>query len=184
MTCWCAISVWQFYGYQCLMLLSSWLFVAGHLTTNVGGSNTRSGSRSPGPASRRYSPNADKDLNSRKYDHDHDDDYDHSDDPPPAYSSVISSSPTRQGRSYDISSNPKLFPVAAPPRPPPATKPKPADYVTALYDYEAQAEGDLSFKKNDRIEVIERTADANGWWTGRLNRKTGLFPGKCNDVVF
>jgi len=95
---------------------------------------------------------------------------------------VVSTSPPRQGSSYNISSNPKLFPVATPPRPP--VKPKLANYVTALYDYEAQADGDLSFKKNDRIEVIERTADTNGWWTGRLNGKTGLFPGKCNDVVF
>ncbi|CAG8476822.1 7767_t:CDS:2 [Paraglomus occultum] len=153
----------------------------GRLTTKVGEgsrSNRRSDSRSPGPVSREYSRNADKDLKSRKYDRDrYDDDYDHEDDPPPAYSSVISSSPTRKGSSYNISSNPKLFPVAAPPRPPPATKPRPKNYVTALYDYEAQAEGDLSFKKNDRIEVIERTADANGWWTGKLNGKTGLFPG-------
>ncbi|KAI9475511.1 MAG: hypothetical protein EXX96DRAFT_596033 [Benjaminiella poitrasii] len=50
-------------------------------------------------------------------------------------------------------------------------------YVVALYDYTAQAEGDLSFKKDDRIEVLERTADANDWWKGRLNGVVGVFPG-------
>ncbi|KAI9331734.1 hypothetical protein BDR26DRAFT_824320 [Obelidium mucronatum] len=50
-------------------------------------------------------------------------------------------------------------------------------YVTALYDYQAQAEGDLSFQRDDRIEVVERTADPNDWWTGRLRGQTGIFPG-------
>ncbi|CAO3638152.1 unnamed protein product [Mucor hiemalis] len=50
-------------------------------------------------------------------------------------------------------------------------------FVVALYDYAAQAEGDLSFKKDDRIEIVEKTADTNDWWTGRLNGITGVFPG-------
>ncbi|KAG0785063.1 hypothetical protein G6F22_008092 [Rhizopus arrhizus] len=50
-------------------------------------------------------------------------------------------------------------------------------FVVALYDYHAQAEGDLSFRKDDRIELVTRTADANDWWTGRLNGMTGVFPG-------
>lgn len=50
-------------------------------------------------------------------------------------------------------------------------------FVVALYDYTAQAEGDLSFKKDDRIEIIQKTADTNDWWTGRLNGITGVFPG-------
>ncbi|KAL9553871.1 hypothetical protein MBANPS3_003077 [Mucor bainieri] len=55
---------------------------------------------------------------------------------------------------------------------------QPAKFVVALYDYTAQAEGDLSFKKDDRIEIIEKTNDTNDWWTGRLNGITGVFPGK------
>ncbi|KAI8347350.1 hypothetical protein BD560DRAFT_338482 [Blakeslea trispora] len=50
-------------------------------------------------------------------------------------------------------------------------------FAVALYDYTAQAEGDLSFKKDDKIEIVERTADTNDWWTGRLNGVTGVFPG-------
>ena len=51
------------------------------------------------------------------------------------------------------------------------------NFVVALYDYTAQAEGDLSFKKDDRIEIVQKTADTNDWWTGRLNGLTGVFPG-------
>ncbi|CAO1616996.1 unnamed protein product [Parajaminaea phylloscopi] len=69
------------------------------------------------------------------------------------------------------------------PPPPPPTKPKPGaavrkDYVVALYDYAAQAEGDLSLKAGDRIEVTERTASTEDWWTGvGPDGSTGVFPG-------
>ncbi|RHZ49707.1 hypothetical protein Glove_517g2 [Diversispora epigaea] len=68
----------------------------------------------------------------------------------------------------------------APPPPVPITAPKPKivrNYVIALYDYDAQAEGDLSFKKDDKIEVIERTQNINDWWKGRLDGTIGVFPG-------
>ncbi|TPX65163.1 hypothetical protein CcCBS67573_g08207 [Chytriomyces confervae] len=52
-----------------------------------------------------------------------------------------------------------------------------ATFVTALYDYQAQADGDLPFMRDDRIELIERTPDPNDWWTGRLRGATGIFPG-------
>ncbi|KAI0321010.1 hypothetical protein OF83DRAFT_1052026 [Amylostereum chailletii] len=67
------------------------------------------------------------------------------------------------------------------PPPPPALKPKPkpaVQYVVALYDFAAQADGDLDFKTGDRIEVVERTGNTEDWWTGRLNGQTGVFPGK------
>ncbi|KAH9994379.1 BAR-domain-containing protein [Russula vinacea] len=65
------------------------------------------------------------------------------------------------------------------PPPPPPLKPKPArvNYVVALYDFSAQADGDLDFKVGDRIEVIERTDSSEDWWTGRLDGRTGVFPG-------
>ena len=68
------------------------------------------------------------------------------------------------------------------PPPPPPLKPKPSlapqvQYVVALYDFVAQADGDLSFKTGDRIEVVERTASAEDWWTGRVNGQQGVFPG-------
>ena len=53
-------------------------------------------------------------------------------------------------------------------------------YVVALYDFDAQAEGDLDFKVGDRIEVVERTGSSEDWWTGKLNGKQGVFPGKIH----
>jgi SH3 domain len=50
-------------------------------------------------------------------------------------------------------------------------------YVVALYDFEAQADGDLSFKTGDRIEIVEKTESAEDWWTGKLNGQQGVFPG-------
>jgi amphiphysin len=50
-------------------------------------------------------------------------------------------------------------------------------YVIALYDFEAQAEGDLSFRRDDKIEVVEKTENQNDWWTGKINGMTGQFPG-------
>lgn len=49
-------------------------------------------------------------------------------------------------------------------------------YCLALYDYDAQADGDLSFKRNDKIEVVQKTDKDNDWWTGRLKGQTGVFP--------
>lgn len=69
---------------------------------------------------------------------------------------------------------------------PPPPKPKPgrlsampaAETVTALYDYEAQADGDLSFSAGDVIEVTQRTANENEWWSGKVDGRQGQFPGK------
>ncbi|KAJ4485486.1 BAR-domain-containing protein [Lentinula aciculospora] len=68
------------------------------------------------------------------------------------------------------------------PPPPPPLKPKPKLvpkplFVVALYDFAAQAEGDLSFNTGDRIEIVEKTASAEDWWTGKLNGLQGVFPG-------
>jgi amphiphysin len=63
--------------------------------------------------------------------------------------------------------------------PPPLLPRKPSaagNYVTALYDYEAQADGDLSFSAGDRIQVTERKGP-NEWWTGTCNGVQGVFPG-------
>ncbi|ORY87763.1 putative BAR adaptor protein RVS167 [Protomyces lactucae-debilis] len=64
--------------------------------------------------------------------------------------------------------------------PPPPTKPsalKKKEVAVALYDYAAQADGDLSFAAGDRIEVVQRTDESNDWWTGKLNGRQGVFPG-------
>ncbi|KAF9437927.1 hypothetical protein BGZ76_010470 [Entomortierella beljakovae] len=77
-------------------------------------------------------------------------------------------------------SGPRAFSpaIAGKKGPPPPVPPKKigASIVVALYDYDAQQAGDLSFRKDDRIELLERTADVNGWWTGSLNGHKGIFP--------
>lgn len=85
--------------------------------------------------------------------------------PPPAYSAPSSgATPTLAGK-------------RPPPPPPPSSRPKAAvQYVTALYDYVGQAEGDLSFNAGDRIEVVKKTESDQDWWTGRLNGYEGQFP--------
>ena len=93
------------------------------------------------------------------------------DNPPPPYSPGPSSAALSAA-------------AAGKPKPPPP-KPKPsrlsgvptAETVTALYDYSASQEGDLSFKQGDIIEIVTRTQNNNEWWTGKLNGKQGQFPG-------
>jgi len=76
--------------------------------------------------------------------------------------------------------------VAAAKSKPPPPKPKPsrfsgvpmAETCTALYDYEAQAEGDLSFTAGEIIEIVQRGASENEWWTGKVAGRQGQFPGE------
>lgn len=71
---------------------------------------------------------------------------------------------------------------------PPPPKPKPGrlsgapvvETVTALYPYEAQAEGDLSFNAGDTIEVVQRTDNVEEWWIGKIGGRQGQFPGKSS----
>ncbi|KAF2140561.1 uncharacterized protein K452DRAFT_288643 [Aplosporella prunicola CBS 121167] len=112
--------------------------------------------------------------------------------PPPAYSPALAS-PTIQTslaaggadmkRSASTGSNWSAAAKAKAAPPPPKPKPSrlsgvPApETCTALYDYEAQAEGDLSFTAGDTIEIITRTQNVNEWWIGKVGYKQGQFPG-------
>lgn len=94
--------------------------------------------------------------------------------PPPAYSTAAPTAyappqPAAQPKAPAASGGFSRAPV-----PPPTSG---GDYVIALYDFDAQAEGDLSFRKDDKIEVVQRSQDENDWWTGRLRGQTGIFPG-------
>jgi len=81
---------------------------------------------------------------------------------PPAYS------PTG-----GLNSSPSL--KRPPPPPPPMAKPK-VEICTALYDYAATAEGDLSFNAGDKIELITKTESTEDWWVGRVHGQQGNFP--------
>jgi len=99
--------------------------------------------------------------------------------PPPPYSPTTALSPPNSAGLMAISSIAKSKGPAPPP-----PKPKPArlsgqhiETVTALYDYEAQAEGDLSFSTGEVIEITQRTGNSNEWWKGKIGTRQGQFPG-------
>ncbi|KAL2773500.1 SH3 domain-containing YSC84-like protein 1 isoform 3, partial [Daubentonia madagascariensis] len=48
--------------------------------------------------------------------------------------------------------------------------------VTALYSFEGQQPGDLSFQAGDRITVISKTDSHFDWWEGKIRGQTGIFP--------
>ncbi|XP_017565902.1 mitogen-activated protein kinase kinase kinase 21 isoform X1 [Pygocentrus nattereri] len=50
---------------------------------------------------------------------------------------------------------------------------------TAVYDYEASGEDELSLRRGDVVEVLSKDAAVSGdegWWTGKLNHRVGIFP--------
>ena len=47
--------------------------------------------------------------------------------------------------------------------------------VTAIYDYAADKEDELTFSEGSTIYVLKKNDD--GWWEGVMNGVTGLFPG-------
>jgi amphiphysin len=49
-------------------------------------------------------------------------------------------------------------------------------YAVALYSFDGQSAGDLSFKESDRIKVIKKTDSTDDWWEGELRGRKGSFP--------
>ena len=71
--------------------------------------------------------------------------------------------------------------IAAKKKPPPPPPPKrlPSNqglWVTALYDFAGQGQGDLAFKEGDRIKVVQKTDSTDEWWEGELRGIQGSFP--------
>lgn len=50
----------------------------------------------------------------------------------------------------------------------------PVCQVIALYDYAAANQDEMSFSKDQLINVLDKNNP--DWWKGEINGKTGLFP--------
>ncbi|KAG9245908.1 hypothetical protein BJ878DRAFT_533579 [Calycina marina] len=108
----------------------------------------------------------------------------------PSFSSQNSLAPTpspEPGRltpsSYGTSPNGSYFQQAAiakkkPPPPPPKRigSSSLALYAVALYPFDGQSQGDLSFSEGDRIKVVKKTDSTDDWWEGQLHGRKGSFP--------
>jgi hypothetical protein len=76
---------------------------------------------------------------------------------------------------------PKKSPPARPTAPKPAYKGKEdLPQVVAKFDFKAEQEGDLGFKKGDIITVLKKTDSDNDWWYVSLKPSTNspLFAGR------
>ena len=64
-----------------------------------------------------------------------------------------------------------------PPPPPPKRIPSSQGvWVTALYEFAGEGQGDLSFREGDKIKVVKKTDSTDDWWEGELKGVQGSFP--------
>jgi len=49
-------------------------------------------------------------------------------------------------------------------------------YAVALYSFNGENQGDLSFKEGDQIKVVKKTESVDDWWEGELRGVRGSFP--------
>uniref|UniRef100_A0A8C9R796 Mitogen-activated protein kinase kinase kinase n=1 Tax=Scleropages formosus TaxID=113540 RepID=A0A8C9R796_SCLFO len=57
-------------------------------------------------------------------------------------------------------------------------------FWTAVFDYEATADEELTLRRGDLLEVLSKDSKVSGdegWWTGKIQDKVGIFP--CNYVT-
>ena len=70
--------------------------------------------------------------------------------------------------------------------PPPPVKRTPSNrdvWVTALYDFAGQGQGDLVFREGDQIRVVKKTGSTDDWWEGELKGVQGSFPANYCQAV-
>ncbi|KAI9247696.1 hypothetical protein BDA99DRAFT_253801 [Phascolomyces articulosus] len=87
----------------------------------------------------------------------------------------VVSPPPNYGQSFQ-QTQPLQQQKRAPPPPPPKPQTLKKEYVVALYDLDAQQDGDLTIRAGDRIEIIEKTDDTMDWWKGKIGQREGMFP--------
>lgn len=97
--------------------------------------------------------------------------------PPPQ----LSSSVPQYGKKVSIQTTPKVsIPKAATP-PPPVYAPEPKrKEARVLYAYAPQHPGDLELIVGTIVEV---TKSESGWWEGKFNGNTGIFPANYVELI-
>ncbi|XP_072153735.1 mitogen-activated protein kinase kinase kinase 11 isoform X2 [Bemisia tabaci] len=61
----------------------------------------------------------------------------------------------------------------------PSRQGPPLSLWTALYDYQAQGEDELSLHRGEIVQVLStdyKISGDEGWWTGKIGDKVGIFP--------
>jgi hypothetical protein len=102
-------------------------------------------------------------------------DYFSRDRQPSSHSNSIPSSLTGTGISTP-SLSAQISSKKKPPPPPPRISSHQHVFVTALYDFDGQGDGDLIFKEGDRIRIVKKTDSTDDWWQGELRGVKGAFP--------
>lgn len=60
-----------------------------------------------------------------------------------------------------------------------AREAEPTAHWTAVFDYEATADDELSLRRGDLVEVLSKdslVSGDEGWWTGMIADRVGIFP--------
>nr|XP_029523840.1 intersectin-1-like isoform X2 [Oncorhynchus nerka] len=90
---------------------------------------------------------------------------------PKSYVKLISG-PVRKSMSIESGSSDSP-PIMKRPTPSPTKSMDPGEEYIAMYTYESNEQGDLTFQQGDVIVVTKKEGD---WWTGVVSGKTGVFP--------
>lgn len=88
---------------------------------------------------------------------------------------------THRASSNSLATTMSNHSIAAKKKPPPPPPPKRLashqfEYVIALYDFDGQSHGDLSFREGDRIRIVKKTQNQEDWWEGEKGGVQGAFP--------
>lgn len=85
---------------------------------------------------------------------------------------------------YERQKSPREKPFK--PAPPPPHAPVAAaaeEKAVALYTFDGEQPGDLSFRKGDVIAVVKRGVSKDDWWTGRNGAIEGIFPANYVELM-
>ncbi|XP_053567254.1 mitogen-activated protein kinase kinase kinase 9 [Bombina bombina] len=61
----------------------------------------------------------------------------------------------------------------------PSSSPSTPFYWTAVFDYEASGEDELTLRLGDLVQVLSKDSSVSGdegWWTGKIQNRVGIFP--------